>query len=151
MSKTTCYSEFIIQSSGKMTENGFISNSNSFFKPEEITEILKITPHRTTTMNEPRPLSGGNYPFSTWCGCKKEEPTLDANIQVHAVVEMLKEKIPLLLQIKKKYDVNFSIVIVPSIYNEEAPYIQFDQEIIDFCFQTHTEIGVHLYIFDKFP
>lgn len=149
MNKTTCYSEFVIQSKGKMTDNGFIANPNSDFKPEEITKTLKITPHWTTTMNEPRPIGKGNYPFSTWSGCKKEEPALDASIQVKAIVEELKEKIPTLLQIKKQYDVNFFITIVPSIYNEEDPYIQFDKEIIDFCYQTNTEIGVHLYIFDK--
>lgn len=101
MNKTTCYSEFVIQSNGKVSENGFISNSNSYFNPEKITEILKITPHNITTMNETRPIAGGTYPFSTWCGCKKEDPSLDANIQVKAIVEELKEKIPSLLQIKK--------------------------------------------------
>lgn len=102
MNITTCYSEFVIQSNGKMTDNGFTSNSNSYFKPEEISKILKITPHHTTTLNEIRPIGEGYYPFSTWCGCKKEEPSFDVNKQVKAIIEDLKEKIPTLLQIKKK-------------------------------------------------
>ena len=113
--KTTCYSEFVIQSNGKMTENGFISDSNSYFDPEEITKSLKIIPHNTTTMNESRSIGKGIYPFSTWYGCKKETPTLDATIQVKKIVEELEEKIPTLLQIKNQYNVNFSITIVPSV------------------------------------
>ena len=149
MNKTTCYSEFTIQSNGKMTKNGFKANRNSDFNPDEITKLLKITPYHTTVMNAPRINGVGNYPFSTWKGCKKEEHTLGAEKQVQKIVEELKDKIPLLQQIKKLYDVRFYITIVPSIYNEEAPIIQFGKEIIDFCHKTRTEIGIHLYVFDK--
>ena len=51
MNKTTCNSEFVIQS--------------NYFKPEKITEILKITPHKATMMNEAKPNSRGTYSFST--------------------------------------------------------------------------------------
>ncbi len=149
MNKTTCYSEFVIQSNGKMTKNGFKTNKNSEFNPDEITKLLNITPYHTTTMNASRPNGVGNYPFSTWSGCKKEEPILDAEKQVEMIVEELRDKIPTLLQIKKRYDVRFFITIVPSIYNEEAPVIGFNKDIIDFCYKTGAEIGVHLYVFDK--
>lgn len=149
MNQTTCYSEFVIQSNGKMAVSGFKANPNSNFKPEEITKILQITPYSTTTLNEPRKIGNGNYSFSTWRGCKKEELTLDASLQVKEIVKELKRKIDELLYIKKQYDVRFYITIVPSIYNEKAPIIEFDKEIIDFFYKTDTEIGVHLYIFDK--
>lgn len=149
MNKTTCYSEFVIQSNGKMTKNGFKANRNSDFNPDEITRLLKITPYHKTVMSAPRPNGVGNYPFSTWRGCKKEEPILDVEKQVKKIVEELKEKIPTLLQIKEHYDIRFYIAIVPSIYNEEAPVIDFNKDIIDFCHKTGTEIGVHLYVFDK--
>lgn len=126
-----------------------VANPNSYFDPEEITKILKITPHSTTTMDKKRPIAEGTYPFSTWSGYKKEEPALDATLQVNAIVEELKEKISALLQIKRQYDVNLFITVVPSIYNEESPYIHFNKKIIDFCSQTNTEIGVHLYIYEK--
>lgn len=58
----------------------------------------------------------------------------------------LKNKISQLLQIKEQYDVNFVIMIVPSLYGEEPPCIGFNEEVIEFCNLTGTTIQFDMYI-----
>jgi hypothetical protein len=128
---------------------GFIANPNSDFAPDYITEKLNIKPHNTRKMGCPRPNGNGNFPFSSWTACYQTEPSLDAEKQCLNIVRILKEKIPILLDIKSKFDVEFCINIVPHIRNEESPAIVFNKEIIEFCYLTGTEIGVDIYVYDK--
>lgn len=147
--RTAMYSEFIIQSNGTIKENiGFVANPNSTFDPDEITKMLNIIPNNTMKLGEERKKGKGLYPFSTWSGCRKDTPRLEVEKQIMSSINQLKDKISILKEIKKKYDVNFYMKSVPSIFNEEAPYVHYNQKIIDFCYQTGTELGVHLYVFD---
>jgi hypothetical protein len=127
---------------------GFIANPNSDFDPDYITEKLNIKPHNTKKMGCLRPNGNGNFPFSSWTACYQTEPTLDVEKQCLNIVRILKEKIPILLDIKAKFDVEFCINIVPQIYNEASPAIIFNKEIIEFCYLTGTEIGVDIYVYD---
>ena len=150
MDKTSCHSYFMICSNGVM-ENmiGFVANPNSDFEPEYITGKIEIEPYKVMKMGTVRKNGIGKYPFSKWFACYQEEPVLDAETQCLSIVKILKEKIPILLEIKKEIDVTFFISIVPHIYNEEAPCIMINKEIIEFCYLTGTEIGIDLYVYDK--
>lgn len=88
------------------------------------------------------------YPFSRW-SIKQNEPSMDAEAQVLALVKILQDKIPTLLEIKEKYDVCFTMSVVPHIFNELSPNIGFKQEVIAFCYKTGAEIVVDTYVFDK--
>lgn len=150
MDKTNCYSYFAICSNGIIKNGvGFIANPNSDFNPDFITDKLNIQPYGSTKMGTPRENGHGSYPFSDWGACMQTEPAIDAKEQCVKIVRALKEKIPALLDIKKKFDVTFSLIIVPNIYNEESPVLAFNKEIIEFCYLTGTEIGIDLYVFDK--
>lgn len=150
MDKTTCYSYFAICSNGIIKNNGgFVANPNSHFEPDYITGKLHITPYDSKKMGTPRKNGHGKYPFSDWAACKQIEPTIDAEEQCLRIVRILKDKIPALLAIKEEFDVTFSIVVVPHIYNEETPILGFNMEIIEFCYLTGTEIGIDLYVINK--
>lgn len=150
MEKTKCYSYFCIESAGEILDMvGFVADDNSFFEPDKITEILGIEPFKTKLMGSQRKNGKGVFPFSNWCACKTTEPILDAEEQCLNIVRKLKPLIPKLNEIKRMYNVNFDIMIVPYVYNEESPILCFTNEIIEFCYLTKTEIIVDMYVFDK--
>ena len=155
MDKTTCHSYFAICSNGEISVGGLQSTEAGVFDPDRITKILCIEPfkkhkkgdRRKQVKDENHP--SANYGFSSWSACYQTEPTLDAEEQCLSIVRELKGKVPFLLDIKKKYDVSFSIIIVPHIYNEETPALVISKEIIEFCYLTDTEIGIDMYVYDK--
>lgn len=150
MRKTVCFSYFSICSSGEIKNNiGFVANENSNFDPNYITAKLGIEPFDTKKMGSPRKNGHGQYPFSEWTCCKQCEPASDAEEQCRKIVRELHHLIPELQAIKKEYNVDYSIIIVPHIYNKESPILCFDSEIIEFCYHTGTEIGVDMSIYNK--
>ena len=151
--KTTCYSYFDICSEGELQYGvGFVAEENSEFDPDYITELLGIEPHNKWRTGEPRRHGAGvygAYKFSRWGACRQDTPENDAREQCLAIVRMLKDKIPALKQIKREYNVSFCIIVVPEIYNEEAPALCFDEEIIEFCHATGTVIDIDTYVHDR--
>ena len=155
MEKTNCYTYFSICSNGEIGSGGLQSTEAGVFDPDVITKMLGIEPFRKRKKGDRRigvrdeNHPGARYGFSFWAACKQTEPAIDAEEQCVNIVRMLKEKIPLLLEIKKEYDVGFAIQIVPHIYNAEEPLIGFNSEIIEFCYLTGTEIGIDMYVYSE--
>jgi len=152
---TNCHSYFSICSNGDIGEGGLQSTESVVFDPDRITELLCIEPfekwkkgdRRKQVKDEKHP--SAKYGFSCWSACYQTEPAIDAEEQCVNIIRALREKIPLLQEIKNEYDVGFSISVVPHIYNEETPVLVFNKEIIEFCYLTDTEIGIDLYVYDK--
>lgn len=150
MEQTSCYAYFSICSAGTIQNGiGFVAAENSCFEPDYISEKLGIEPFKMHKMGTPRKNGHGYYPFSEWACCKQNEPALDAEEQCREIVRKLRPLIPQLQEIKTEYNVDYSIIIVPHIYNEEAPILGFDSEMIAFCYHTGTEIAVDMYVYDK--
>lgn len=150
--QTSCYSYFSICSNGRIENGtGFIANGNSDFDPDEVTRRLGIQPFWTAKMGTPRRSGHGISPFTSWDACLQKEPTLDAQEQCLGIVRALKDKIPILNQIRRETDVGFTITIVTEIHHEEQPVLWFDREIIAFCYLTGTEIGLDQYIYGEEP
>ena len=150
MNQTSCCAYFAICSTGTIqNEIGFVAAENSCFDPDYITEKLGVEPFKARKMGTLRKNGRGHYPFSDWACCRQNEPALDAEEQCRNIVRQLHPLIPQLQEIKKEYNVDYSIIIVPHIYNEENPILGFDSEIIEFCYRTGTEISVDMYIYDK--
>ena len=150
MENTSCYSYFAICSNGVIKDGiGFVANPNSDFDPEYITNKLKIEPHETIKMGTVRKRGNAEYSFSSWTACFQTEPALDVEAQCLNIAKALKGKISLLLELKQEFDVNFTINIVPHIYNEETPALSFNKEFIEFCYLTGTELEIDLYVFGK--
>ena len=150
MAQTSCYSYFAICSSGEIRDGiGFVAAENSYFDPDDITVKLGIDPFNTKKMGSLRKNGHGHYPFSNWACCRQNEPALDAEEQCRIIVRQLRHLIPWLQEIKKEYNVDYTINIVPHIFNEENPILGFDSEIIEFCYHTGTEISVDMYVYEK--
>ncbi|AQQ55284.1 DUF4279 domain-containing protein [Planococcus lenghuensis] len=145
MEKTNSYTYFGITSNGEMGDRGFEANKKGIFNPKEITDLLDIQPFSSWAYGENR-TSGTKYGFSSWNAEKSDIDRLDVEAQCRDTIKRLKSKIPLLNQIKEQYDVNFVLMIVPSIYGDEQPWIAFNEEVIEFCYLTETTIEVDMYM-----
>lgn len=144
MEKTSSYTYFAIQSNGEIAK-GFVAYEKGIFNPEEITRILDIQAFSSWAYGDKR-VDGSEYLFSTWSAEKSEIGRLDVEAQCRDTIKNLKNKVSQLNRIKQQYDVKFVLVIVPSIYHEEQPWISFNEEVIEFCYLTGTTIEVDMYI-----
>lgn len=147
MERTSSYTYFAIQSNGKICK-GFVAYENGIFDPKEITQILEIEAFSSWAYGDRR-VDGSEYLFSTWSAEKSEVGRLDVEAQCRDTIKNLKNKVPQLNRIKQQYDVKFVLMIVPSIYHEEQPWISFNEEVIEFCYLTGTTIEVDMYIHEE--
>lgn len=145
MEKTNSYTYFAIQSNRK-NDKGFVANPDGNFNLEDITSLLEIHPFSSWASDDQR-TDGSEYLFSQWSAEKSDIERLDVIAQFKDTLKNLKNKVPELKQIKEQYDVKFVLTIVPSIFNSEQPWIEFDEELIEFCYLTGTAIGVDMYIY----
>ncbi|MFL0248294.1 DUF4279 domain-containing protein [Candidatus Clostridium stratigraminis] len=131
--KNSCYTYFAIKGN---------------FNPDEITEILELTPSRCWKIGDKRPVTKSFYDFALWeYGQCDLYDVITENQMVNTIVN-LKPKISLLKDIKMKYGVSFVLEVVPKLYiNEPTPALAPSREIIKFCYETETDIDIDLYLF----
>jgi len=154
MEHTHSYTYFAICSNGEIGNAGLQSTEAGIFDPDDITKLLCIEPFSKWKKGDrrkhvPENSPTAQYGFSMWCAEKSEHDRLDVEKQCLNTIKKLKQKIPELLEVKSLYDVNFTIYIVPYIYNEEPPLVSFNKEIIEFCYLTGTEIGFDIYVYGR--
>ncbi len=150
MEKTSCHSCFSVCSCGTIdSQRGLVAEEGGLFDPDVITQMLGIKPSKVICAGAPRKSGHGCYSFSEWIGCMQSEPALDAEAQCRIIARKLTPLLPRLREIKQLYRVDYSLIIVPHIYNEETPILGFDSEIISFCHHSGTQISVDMYVYDK--
>ena len=144
MSKTECYSCFVVESAGTYREPlGFVAAENSDFDPDELTSLLKERPFRERRMGAPRKSGHGLYPYSRWYGCRQTRPTLDAAEQCEKIAARLKPLIPQLKDFRSRHNVEFLLLVSPTIGNS-LPTIHFSRAVVEFCQEVGAEIGIDL-------
>lgn len=143
-----CFAFFRIQSAGVLDfENGFLPEVNSVFPPEEVTRLLGIVPFRTHTAGDLRPGGRSRYDFSAWYGCGQAEPEVSRLEQCSRIVRELSPHIPVLMELRKRYNVAFSIQIFPCRENPDCAVIGLGGDIMDFCHHTGTEVVVDMFLY----
>ncbi|GGA60601.1 DUF4279 domain-containing protein [Ornithinibacillus halotolerans] len=145
MEQTNTYTYFGIESNGQIVSRGLVAYERGIFNPEDITNLLGIQPFQSWNKGD-RSKNGREYLFSSWDAEKSDIERLDVGAQILDTIKNLKNKIPLLNQIKEQYDVNFVIMVVQYIRGDEQPHIYMNKEIIEFCYLTDTIINFDTYI-----
>lgn len=131
--KNSCYTYFAIKGD---------------FNPDEITEILELNPSKSWKIGDKRKYGNTFYDFALWEYGRCNEYDVFTENQMVATICELKTKIQLLKEIRRKFDVSFVLEIVPSLYiNETTPALAPNRDIIEFCYETETEIDIDLYLF----
>lgn len=130
-SQSSCYTYFMIRGN---------------FDPDSITELLGLVPEKSWRIGDKRK-NGTVYDFAMW-----QFGTCDA-YDVYVENQMLKTITPLLSEIstlkeiKQRYDVEFTLEIVPTIKSSEGvPCVAPSMEVMQFCCETATKIDIDMYV-----
>ncbi|MEK4092135.1 MULTISPECIES: DUF4279 domain-containing protein [unclassified Viridibacillus] len=84
---------------------------------------------------------------TSWTLSTGYQESLDINKQLDVILKSLKEKTKELLQLKKKYDLQFQFMIVIEIENNDKPAMYLQKNIIDFSSSIDAEIQFDLYVY----
>lgn len=118
------------------------------FEPDIITDILELCPEKSWKIGDKRK-NNTTYDFALWEIGRSSDYDVYVEKQMMATITPLLTKVDQLKSIKNKWDVSFTLEIVPSIYvNEVNPCLAPSKQIIKFCYETDTDIDIDLYIFN---
>ena len=122
-------------------------NITGNFKTDEITKILGLTPSEKWDIGDLRRNGKSCYDFASWKYGKCEEYDMEVTNQMMRTIKDLIPKTNELKQITKKYNAEISLVIVPNIRTEEKMLLAPNREVIEFCYNSGTEISIDMYVY----
>lgn len=129
--QSSCYTYFMIRGD---------------FNPDSISKMLDLSPEQTWKIGDKRK-NGTIYDFSCWKFGTCDEYDVYVENQMLKTITPLISKISILKEIKKQYDVSFTLEIVPTIISDETtPCLAPSLEIMQFCCDTGTEMDIDLYV-----
>ena len=120
------------------------------FNPDDISELLSLTPEKVWKIGDLRRDGITRYDSTNWEIGRCTEYNIEVEKQMMKTIAVLQDKIPLLNQIREKYEVSFFLSVVPSVYvNDINPCLAPSLEVIDFCHATRTEIDIDMYLYNS--
>ena len=121
-----------------MTENSCYTyfRITGDFDPDVITEKLGLLPDKSWRIGDKRH-NGKLYDFASWeFGWCNEYDVITEN-QMHTTIAPLLDKVELLNEIRNKFNVVYTLEIVPEIYvGNTTPCLAPSLQVIDFCYAT---------------
>lgn len=119
------------------------------FNPQVITEELGLAPSKTREKDDDRVAEGYKKRLvSLWeYGLIYRKNHVAVDEQMKETVGLLFTKIDKLAELKQKYNVDYTLEVVPEIYSDiDKPVISPPKEIIEFCYLTKTELDIDYYL-----
>lgn len=118
------------------------------FNTDDISDILGLTPEEKWDIGDERK-NGSEFDFANWSIGYCNDYDIDTEVQMEKTISKLMDKKEELKQIREKYDVEFYLEVVPTLCVEEStPALAPSMAVIDFCYETRTQIDIDLY-FDE--
>ncbi|MDO5156139.1 MAG: DUF4279 domain-containing protein [Eubacteriales bacterium] len=118
------------------------------FNTDDISHILKLTPEKKWDIGDVRP-KGSKYNFANWAIGYCKDYNIDTSVQMEKTISILMDKKEELKQIREKNDVEFFLQVVPTLcIDESTPALAPSMAVMDFCYETRTEIDIDLYLED---
>lgn len=119
------------------------------FNTDDITDILKITPEGKWDIGDIRK-NGCKYDWANWSIGYCKDYNIETEVQMHKTISQLINKKEELKKIREKFDVEFYLEIVPTLcIDETTPCLAPSMEVVDFCYETRTQIDIDLYLVEK--
>ncbi len=122
--------------------------SGQDFFPEDINEILKISPNRYYTINDQVKNKPIYRDHSLWGIETGLQLSNDINIQLNQLFDMLNGKFDLIEKIKKMYNVMINITVIIYFVNEDKPAIYFTNSDLFWINKIGAEILFDYYFFE---
>jgi hypothetical protein len=85
--------------------------------------------------------------FSLWEISTRFEESIDVNDHLLIIYNDLRDKVDILNELRNKFDLRYTMLIVTEIENCEAPMLGFDNYIIDFAHEIRADIDIDLYVY----
>jgi len=118
------------------------------FPLEEITKALGESPFRSWYKTDIRKADGKEFGFCNWSGFRVDDYDPYTEIQMEKTIELLLDKIDVLNGLREKYNLEYSLVVVPQIYvNKINPDLSPSMKVIDFCHAVRAKISIDLYLY----
>ena len=118
------------------------------FPVEEITRALGESPFRSWYKTDIREADGKQFGFCNWSGFRVDDYDPYTEIQMEKTIEPLLDKIDILNELREKYNLEYSLVVVPQIYvNRINPDLSPSMKVIDFCHAVRAKISIDLYLY----
>lgn len=117
------------------------------FKPEKITEELKIEPDECWLKGEKVPGRPIRRKDTTWSIETGYEETLDVVEMLNKMLNRLRDKKEILCELKEIYQLEYYFNIITNIEDYHTPEFEIHHEFIEFANDIKAEIGVPIYIF----
>jgi len=128
---TNCYTYFCIKGD---------------FAPEVISEMLGLVPDDFHRIGDKRK-DGTAYDFASWKFGICDHYDIVAENQMMKTISRLIPKTDVLNEIKRRFDVSFTLEIVSTVrFDEPAPCLAPSLEVMRFCCDTGTEMDIDLYV-----
>lgn len=117
------------------------------FNPDTVFEMLGLIPEESWKIGDMKKDGNSKYDFAYWkFGTCKEYDVIVENQMLTTITPLL-SKISILSKIKEKYDVDFTLEVVPTVrFDKTAPCLAPSMKIMQFCCDSGTEIDIDLYV-----
>lgn len=116
------------------------------YHPEEITHILNIEPVQFWCMGDNIRNTGNKRKYTGWIFSTGYDETLDINTQLSKVIKILTPKVKLLLDLKKKYKLDYSFDIISVIEKGDVPATYLESKTIHFISNIGAMVDFDTYI-----
>jgi len=117
------------------------------FEPNEITQLLQITPSYTHKKGDKGKYSGKELQCASWEIHTKSEEVYDLGIQLDELLQMLKDKSEVLSEIKKIYlECSFKFSVVVYTRNGFLPGIYLNRSQLELINLIQAEIEYDVYL-----
>ena len=117
------------------------------FEPDEISNLLGLSPSESWRIGDLTRGGRSRYDFASWEYGRCEEYDVIVANQMMMTIRDLVTKVDILRDIKRRYSVDFSLEVVPSICAGEInPCLAPNREEIEFCYLTKTDMDIDLYV-----
>ncbi len=116
------------------------------FNPKYITRILGIMPSISWNKGEKGRLSN-IMKYTYWAVETGDDVSYDIDIQLLKIYELLKDKKTILKDIRRELNVEYSVVVVIKVENDEFPAMALHSWIIDFAHDINSEIEFDFYYY----
>ncbi len=116
------------------------------FAPEVISEMLGLVPNDFHKIGDKRKDETA-YDFASWeFGICDHYDIMVENQMMKTILPLI-PKIDILKEIQRRFDVSFTLEVVPTVcFDEPTPCLAPSLEVMQFCCETGTEMDIDLYV-----
>lgn len=117
------------------------------FDPDTISELLGLVPEETRKIGDTKRDGSTKYDLACWrFGTCREYDVIVENQMLKTIAPLI-PKVDILKEIKAKFDVRFTLEIVPTVrFDESTPCLAPSIQVMQFCCDTGTEMDIDLYV-----